>query len=452
MKVCSKYKRLIRTVLSIILCISIIGGVTIQSIYCAPFVIPLASLAPIVAKILVTAGVSFITYEALRGASNECINGMSESMANELRRMATNINNGVVNVSSNVWNYCKSWVDSKFNVGTNIYTYLYEEEYDPDLVYLKDDIFKFIMNGVENECYLKELSDGSAVPVLNGVEQSYKISADYWRDLVICDVSINTGGSNPGYQLKYTFIRLNDVNYIFFVSVNYKITSITRVLDYISSDVTGLENVVDNPDYIHGNDITGSNAFLFNQTYSDLLTKNPDAITDADIRTAIDTSVGLTCDDVRAEAIPNNPADDTTKGILQGILDSLTGTIASKIAAINDAITGAVSRTIEDIRENTREEEIDSNNIFEFFISLLMILKHLVLIVLKFIVFVVVVKDIPAQSSLFNSNTKAVIDYIHNHSLPLFNVSFMQIINAFIGILVAVSVIRIINKNVRANL
>ena len=279
-----------------------------------------------------------------------------------------------------------------------------------------------------------------------GVEVRREMTAEDWNDYVAVCFDI-TGTSSKHCQVK--LLEADLVTYTG-TYVRDGVTSLNTVEVLESEIVTGVENVIDNPDYIHGNDVTGENSFLINQDYADLLTGNPEAITDADITAELETYEGLTCDDVKAEEVPVISGID--EGLLQGILDSLTGIVSDRLAAIRDALTGAVSGTLEDIRVNTQEEEIENNNIFDFFISLLMILKQLVLIVLKFLVFIVVVRNIPAQSSLFDANTKAVIDYIHNQSLPIFNITFMQIINAFIGILVAVSIIRIINKNVRANL
>lgn len=443
----NKNKRMIKAILSIVICISIIGGMTIQSMYCAPVVIPLTSLIPIVGKILITAGVSYISYNAIFGESRRCIEAMSESVANDLRSMVANIRDNAVIVKDTVWNYVKSCADSNYDEGENLYYNTLTYDYvSSNVIYRKTAKIHFTKDGTEHTAGWEENPDGSATMYHYGVEVRREMTAEDWNDYVAVCFDI-TGTSSKHCQVK--LLEADLVTYTG-TYVRDGVTSLNTVEVLESEIVTGVENVIDNPDYIHGNDVTGENSFLINQDYADLLTGNPEAITDADITAELETYEGLTCDDVKAEEVPVISGID--EGLLQGILDSLTGIVSDRLAAIRDALTGAVSGTLEDIRVNTQEEEIENNNIFDFFISLLMILKQLVLIVLKFLVFIVVVRNIPAQSSLFDANTKAVIDYIHNQSLPIFNITFMQIINAFIGILVAVSIIRIINKNVRANL
>lgn len=454
MAICSKYRRLLSSILSIILCITIIGGVTLQAVYCAPVVIPLASLAPIVAKILITAGVSFISYEALNGASRECINGMSEALAEELRSMVGSMRNNAITVSENVWEYCKTWVDTTFNTGVNSYAFYEPIPYVSGQACPKDSQVMYMKNNIITEFYWKTF-EGYGIAYFNGTAIAGTPASNVIDESLWPRMSSMKVYNDATYGLYFEFLvdgtswtrkypySTESGKYLYDAEI-------LNMGDRTIEDVNGVDNVIDNPDYIHGNDITGENSFVVSQPYADLLTKTPEAITDADVQAEIESYVGLTCDDVKAETIPDtSDVPDTNTGILQGILDSLTGTITGKITAINDAITNTIARTLDQIKENTQEEEIESNNIFQFFISLLMILKQMVLIVIRFLMFIVVIRSIPAQSFLFDPNTKAVIDYIHNHSLPMFNVSFMQIINAFIGILVAVSVIRILNKNVR---
>jgi len=493
----SNYRKALRMAISILLCISIVGGMTIQSMYCAPAAVPLIQWGvPLIAKVLVTAGCTFMTYRSAKAMAERCINDMPTGIEQECQNIGTYLHNGLYTISDNIWDYVKGWADSNLDVGNNSIETVLEEPfmlssyypvrlgvstegagtriyYRTDISFTGrfreyrslgarfNDVFDYAwctVRLVQREAYPENwylhVYDPTDPTGAEENDLAYNASVTDWGSIRYFGIysggltTIILEGQEP-YDAETMKFGLFDANYnliaelkqgnvAFVISENV----IGNVISQPIHDVVGAVDAIDNPDYIYRSGVTGDRTISLDPDYVTDIVADPALIGQQDIVDALENDVvNKTWEDVAAEEVPS--ADDINTGLIEGILGRVTG--------IWSAITGAIAGTLEDIRSNTQEEEIDSNNIFEFFISLLMILKQLVMIVLRFLVFIVVIRNIPAQSSLFNSNTKAVIDYIHTHSLPLFNVSFMQIINAFIGILVAVSVISIINKNVRAN-
>jgi len=492
----SRYRKILRMAISILLCISILGGMTIQSMYCAPAAVPLIQWGvPLIAKILVTAGCTFMTYRSAKALAERCINDMPSHIEQECMNLGTYLHNGLYKISDNVWNYVKSWADSNLNTGTNNIETVSEEPFmlssfypvrlnvsqegEGSFIYYRTDLrfqgrFRRYssLNDEFNDVYSYNICDVRLIQrkkyptdfklrvydPADPTEEYFSLaekSIDNWGDIRY--FGIYSGGviqiHLDGTELyeaevmkfgvfdanKNLINELTSGNDYFVISEN----QIGNVISQPIHDVVGAVDAIDNPDYIYRNTATGDRSISLDTGYATDIVADPALIGQQDIIDALENDVvNKTWQDVAAEEVP--AADDINTGLIEGLLGRVTG--------IWSAITGTITSTLDDIRSNTKEEEIQNNNIFDFFISLLLILKQMVLIVLRFLMFITVIRNIPAQSSLFNANTKAVIDYIHNQSLPIFNVSFMQIINAFIGILVAVSVIRIINKNVRANL
>lgn len=493
----SRYRKYLRMAIAILLCISIVGGMTIQSMYCMPGVVPLIQWGvPLIAKILVTAGCTFMTYQSAKALAERCINDMPGPIEQECMNLGTYLHNGLYKISDNVWNYVKSWADSNLNTGTNNIETVSEEPFmlssfypvrmnvsqegSGNFIYYRTDIriqgrfrayhsFASSFQDVYsyNVCNVRLVQRKSsptrfcvrvydpADPTENVYFNIADTYIDNWGNIRYFGIysggmyTITQEGIEP-YDAEILEFGVFDANKNLISELStgnsYYVISENQIGNVISQpihDVVGAVDAIDNPDYIYRSAVTGDRTISLDTGYATDIVADPALIGQQDIIDALENDVvDKTWEDVAAEEVP--AADDINTGLIEGILGRVTG--------IWSAITGTIARTLDDISSNTREEEIQNNNIFDFFISLLLILKQMVLIVLRFLVFVAVIRNIPAQSSLFNANTKAVIDYIHHQSLPVFNVSFMQIINAFIGILVAVSVIRIINKNVRANL
>lgn len=459
-------KRSLAILLLIVLIISI--PLNVEKVEAAPaIIIPASALVPIVAKILITAGVTAVTVEGLKALSSQCINDMDYSTLQNLKAMALHIVDGGVFVTSTVWTFVKHWIDTRINVGANTVPYTSSGTWENGMIYDKSATVYFVKGGETFNLRLKlNPTDNKYYVAINNVimTNSYSITADIYNEYTGLEVEWSSSTPHALWLSLHKLVGSTNSFRVISVQTNgsYYVDSILYGTTAATMAVTGVDGITDNPDYIHANSVTGQNTFLVNQSYADLITTNPSAITDADINAAILDYPSISADNVIAEQVPMLEGVDAPPIVdvtgIEAVLDGIFTKIGDIGTTITDTITTGVqtiTSTITSTQTGTPDETIEDNpdipTIFEFFISLLNILKHLILIVIKFLMFILVIRQIPAQSSLFNENTKLVIDYIHNHDLPIFGLSFMDIINGFVGIFVAIQIIKIINKNVRSN-
>lgn len=215
--------------------------------------------------------------------------------------------------------------------------------------------------------------------------------------------------------------------------------------------------------------VTGGLTTTFDYTHGQTGEKTIYVPLDVDatnVRTYTEGLLDKTYTDIAAETIPTtDPGTEPGTGTdYTNILDALKALITSILTAINTLVdkvlnlpetledmlanvgtiaatlTGAISTYLTDIKtgimemvqgQQATEYDLKVYNIPDLLKLLVMILLAILVLFLSFLSMVILLRGVPADSSLIPTQAQSIINWIKDYQVPGFNMSFMSILIGF---------------------
>lgn len=158
----------------------------------------------------------------------------------------------------------------------------------------------------------------------------------------------------------------------------------------------------------------------------------------------IENIIGLTAEDVRNNIFQEETVPDTDTGIFQSIwtwLQNFWSNLGDLIGSlgINEALT-SIKTGVQSIAGNviaiaqedaeTLDENFRKFSLPDLFILFLDVLLACIMLILRFITWLVTMPNIQATSALLNPEMISAYNFVRNQNIPVFNISLITLISA----------------------
>lgn len=229
-------------------------------------------------------------------------------------------------------------------------------------------------------------------------------------------------------QCGYNDLYLENQEYIdslsFFDCVDiYKLGTYVYGEKAILTSVVGemeLDNLMsENLDTVAG-EIAGS----YTEEYSDVYVEEGKIVIDGDVL--------------------DGPGAIEEPGVIEGILSNIYDTIKQGVVDIVNSITAVNENTVEtDLTEDFRNYKLP-----DLFILILKVLLSIIMLIVRALSFLFTFYSIEPYTGWLHPDIAVGINYLKNYNLPLFGLNFFELINTVFLIIVGLTILRRVNKNI----
>lgn len=421
----------------------------------------------IVSALLVAAGITFTYNTALDSISELYYKQCAPAIKQGISDMIDAASNGIANVTTDVWNSARSWVQSQFLPGENTYTVNYHS-------FVRDGItIPYTIGAAAGQGYPLESGqitwDGVtytwSLTDYIGTNKTLNLYKNGVLDTNAQSIDINTAYPwyvyldtppylAPGLQFRVHAAQFDSSTY--YMNDIYW-PSLPGSYDYIKNETAPTET----QPYI-------GQACISDPAY-DIVT--PEGSRTIAYPNSLDDLIGKTSEDVSNPVPATTPGDVVTPSWLQGILDGLgqllVGTLAQLKAAVEgvaapivDAVTGAASavgakvqdvvNAIAGVAENTAEADMTDRmkqfKIPDLFILILKVILACIRLMLRALVFIATLPAIPASAGDVDSNFLSGVNFLKDQTIPYFNVSLWSIVTGVIAIFFGLAVVKRVRR------
>ena len=483
--------RLLKTIISILLCLTVTAFTML--IKCAeayaafPLAMPLIGAGLLlVAGLLVMAGLSFESSNQATLAANQFYLDLKydfpgeyeideeerQAMVNSLLEHDTS---GVITVTTAMWELTKSWVNHYYDEGQN--------NINRDLYTVVDDVGNHIpyclnhddrvllgntIEWMDNE-YEWEYAGTSSIPHVGDVYRyELKKNSEYAGHI-------------------HTYIEEKPNFYIFAnnedkleLGAEYKTseTTISRIItNFRSPELSGYEDQIQLARAI-SNDIEyniaaiGAVGVVDNPAW-DFETEEGERAIYVPTDGTIENYVGITHDDLLTmtnEAVTDIPVPDTDdedkawwQDVIGGVSTKvqevgqlITGTLAdikAWLEGANQSIISAVTTAAASIAEKIQaqeEEDIGPKakqfKISDLFIIFLDVLMACIRLIIRACVYLATIVQIPPDGSLLNNDTQSGLDLFKNQTIPVINISIWDMYSGLMTLVISLAVVKRVRR------
>ncbi len=499
--------RLLKIIVSIILCLTVTAFNIMKKcveVYAAfPLALPLIGAGLLLAAgLLVAAGLTFESQNQATIAANHWymdlkyshpgkfgFNRIIYEKLNEVKELALeefedieenieNINGGVVEVTDNLWNYTKEWVNHYYDEGENninrsAYTvvddignhipYCFNHE---DRVLLGETIewmgdeYEWVYMGTVNiphagKRYLYHLMKNGQyqgeVKTYPEDKPNFYIYANNEDQLVL-------GAEYQLYDTFYRGIAHSSVEKLSGYEEQIQLArAISNDIDYNIAAI-GAEGVVDNPAWDFETEegeraiyvpTDGTIDNYIGITHEDLLTMTNEAVigipvpdTDEEEKTWWEQLVGGVSAKVEegAQLLVGTLAD--LKAWLEGTYQNVIGSIQAGTATIAEEIR---AQAVEDLEPKIRQFKIS-----DIFIVYLDVLLACIRLVIRACVYLATIVTIPPDGTLLNDDAQSGLDFFKNQIIPVINISVWDMFSGLMSLIVSLAVVKRVRRVVES--
>lgn len=486
--------RLLKTIISILLCLTVTAFtilIKVAEVYAVfPLAIPLIGAGLLIAAgLLIMAGLSFESADQATLASNQWYTelrfgkyGLPRVSETEREQALTDFMNmqelseEVTSISDDIWRYTKEWVDNYYDEGENNINrdlYTVEDEYGNYIPYCLNeddrllmgntiewmgDVFEWRYDGkyprdgfpgqYEHKWTLMKdgVSTGQYVKTQLEIEPQFYIFANYEDKLRV------------GIEYKYSDTSTKTTA---ITGDTYKLSGyqgqIQMARDYASEveyniAATGAVGVVDNPEWDFETEDESRSVYVptdgtietyVGLTHDELLTMINEAITDQPIEDTEDRTWWQ--DLIGGVSAKVEEAGQLLVGTLADLKAWLDGTYQNIISSVNTA-----AASIEDAIEAQQEEDIEPK-LKEFRLPSLLILFLDVLLacirlVIRACVYLVTIVEIQPDGSLLNDDAQSGLNFFKNQVIPVINISVWDMYSGLMSLVISLAVVKRVRR------